>query len=297
MKSFKMKALAVAVLGLAGMGMMGSAFAVTCPDPTGPNPGDNQGYAQPNGPWFGQTVSGASMVSFSPGLNGTNCQMRVAFVPVGGVTAGSALATVTDNSGQNEQRYRARFYVDLSNLSAQFATDGSQSQVQLMNAVANSAPTGANPSLVRVSLLGGSPPQFRFAVADTGAGGNFKIILVTAPNPTGVNRIEFDYNTGTSSACAPGNAHGSFCLWVNNGADASGADATPVPASVQATHTNPYSLLAGSFDPTGTTGWSGEALANLGISTPSFTLQTSTAASQVIGLDEFDSRRQTFIGK
>ncbi len=55
MKSFKMKALSLAVLGLAGFGMAGAAFGQTvtvgsntCPDPTYKS---NQGYATPNGPW------------------------------------------------------------------------------------------------------------------------------------------------------------------------------------------------------------------------------------------------------
>jgi hypothetical protein len=286
-----MKALALATLGLGGLVMAGSAFAA-CPDPTA---NSNTGYKVPNGPWGGEFVTNATIASGTPGLANTNCKMVVAFTATGGVVPGNARSFVTDNSPQNEPRYRARFYVDLSGLSSQF-TNGSQ-QVKLFSAGASNFPTGASSSVVAVSLIGGAPPAFRFLVADSAQASSYKIITIPAPTPAGVNRVEFDYNTGTGSACAPGNAHGSFCAWVTDGAAASGSDSSPVPAAGSGIGINPYSLGANSFDAAGNTGWSGVVVANLGIFSSTGPLQVSPAGTQSIAFDEFDSRRQTFIGQ
>ncbi len=227
------------------------------------------------------------------GLDGTNCAMGVAFsgpVPI----LGNSISAVQDQSPNNEPRYRVRFYVDLTNLSSQF--NSSLQQVRLFNASANLSPAGLSSAEVTVLLVGGAAPLFRFQVADTGLGG-FKTVTIAAPTPAGVNRIEFDYNTGTGSACAPSATKGSFCAWVTDGAAASGSDASPVPAAASGTGINPYNLAGNSFDASGTTGWSGVKQANLGIFSPSPGLQASAAATQSLTLDEFDSRRQTFIGQ
>ncbi len=179
MKSFQMKALAVAVLGLAGLGMAGSAFAA-CPDPTADG---NQGYAQPDGPWSGEVVTNSTIAAGTPGLAGTSCKMVVAFTPSGGVVAGNSTAFVQDQSPNNEQRYRARFYVDFSGLAASFSTgSGSGEQLLLMRADASTAPAGRSTAVVRVYLISGSPLNRSFLVADSGAGGQIKTINVTGPN-------------------------------------------------------------------------------------------------------------------
>lgn len=291
MKSFQMKALALATLGLGGLVMADGTMAATCPDPTA---NTNQGYATPNGPWSAEVVTNATIASGSPGLASTNCKMVVAFsgpVPI----PGNNISAVQDQSPNNEQRYRARFYVDLSGLSGSFS-DGSQ-QVRLFNALANQSPTGSSPAEVTVFLIGGSggsPIAFRFTVADgglNGGTGGFKNITVVAPSPAGVNRIEFDYNaypgSTQQSACESGSANGSFCAWVTDGST----------ASTETSPTAKYNLSGNSYDPNGNTGWSGVKIANLGIFSPSPGLQTSSAATQSIAFDEFDSRRQTFIGQ
>jgi hypothetical protein len=278
MKSFKMKALAVAVLGLAGLGMMGSAFGQTCPDPTA---NSNQGYATPNGPWGGESVSSATIAAVTPGLDGTNCAMGVALTAS---PASNAKSLVTDNSPQNEPRYRVRFYVDLSHLSSGFATGNN---IRLLNANANTSPPLTSSAEVTVLLIGpASGPAFRFQVADPSAVGSFKTITVLAPTPAGVNRVEFDYNTSTGSACAPSNTAGSFCTWVTDGAAATGSDSAP---------TTTYNLGANAFGTTGNT-WSGVKFTNFGIFASNASYRAD-AATQLITLDEFDSRRQTFIGQ
>ncbi|MHB8446648.1 MAG: hypothetical protein ACYC9P_01790 [Rudaea sp.] len=295
MKSFKMKALALAVLGLGGLVMAGSAFAA-CPDPTAFT---NKGYATPNGPWGGEFVTSSTIAAGTPGLAGTNCKMVVGFTATGGVVPGNARSYVEDDSPQNEPRYRARFYVDLTNLSAQF-TNGSQ-QVRVFQAGASNFPststkTNARAAVVDVTLVGGTPPAFRFNIADSGAPSGYKVVSIPAPTPRGVNRIEFDYNTGAGSACAPGNTKGSFCAWITDGGAASGSDSSPTPTS-GIVGSNPYNLSAASFDATGTAGWSGVAFADLGVFSSTGPLQTSPAGTQTIAFDEFDSRRQTFIGQ
>jgi hypothetical protein len=280
MNSFKMKALAVAVVGLAGLGMMGSAFGQSCPDPTA---NSNQGYATPNGPWSAETVSSATIVAVTPGLDGTNCAMGVALTASPSTIAKSL---VTDNSPQNEPRYRVRFYVDLTHVATSGLAAGNA--IRLLNANSTSGPAGISTAEVTLILVGpASGPSFRFQVADSGLSPSFfKTINVIAPTPAGVNRIEFDYNTGTGSACAPSNTAGSFCTWVTDGGAATGSDSAP---------STTYNLVANSFGTTGNT-WSGVKATNFGIFGSNSGYRTN-AATTAITLDEFDSRRQTFIGQ
>ncbi|MGA9336035.1 MAG: hypothetical protein WBV39_17270, partial [Rudaea sp.] len=111
MNTFKMKALSIAVLGLAGLGLGGSVFAATCPTLT-----TNTGNSTPGGggAWSSQSVGGGGFMDIAtPGLNGTNCEL---IVNVGSAPVGNVKAYVSDTSPQNEGRYRARFYFDISAL-------------------------------------------------------------------------------------------------------------------------------------------------------------------------------------
>ena len=103
MKSFKVKALAVAVLGLAGLGVMNAASA-TCPtDPFAAWSSDSGGAN--SGAQLGGTTVGNS-----PGLNSTGCAMKATFTTAPGSNGEEAV--VYDNSPQKEQTYRFRFYID-----------------------------------------------------------------------------------------------------------------------------------------------------------------------------------------
>ena len=277
MKSFKMKALAVATLGLGGLVMVGSAFAA-CPDPTA---NSNQGYATPNGPWSGETVSGASIAS-TTGLNGTSCAMSVA---LNSSPSSIAKAFVTDQSPNNEQRYRARFYVDLSQIASSLQAGDS---IRLLNANATTGPSGVSTVELTVLLVGGSSgAAFRFQVADPGQASFYKTLTVNAKNATGVNRVEFDYNTypgGTQqSACTASSTNGSFCAWVSDGST----------AATEASPDTTYNLIANAYGTSGNT-WSGVKFTNFGIFASNVGFRTHAATKSVI-LDEFDSRRQTFI--
>lgn len=252
MKSFKMNALAVAVLGLAGMG---SAMAV-CPaiPATSATPGGG-------GAWTSQTVTSATFGNAATGLNGTACALSVA------INAGAVSNTkgfVTDTSPQNEARYRARFYINtaaLTNLNV------ANRQSRIFSALATTAPAGSGAEQLIVNIVGGSPPAIRFIVGDTTSPGNQKIVNAPLPNAGGNYRIEFDLNNT-----------GSFRYWVTDAAAVT-TDGAPTGTATIAN-----------------AGWSGVKQVNLGLFGTSSAFRTNVAA-QALVVDEFDSRRQTFIGK
>ena len=261
MKSFTMKALAVAVLGLAGMG---SAFAAC---PTIPA---NSATPGGGGAWSSQTVTAATVGNAATGLNGTLCAFSVS------INAGAAANTkgfVTDLSPAAEPRYRARFYFNtaaLTNLNI------ANRQVRMFSALATTPPAGAGAEEVIINLVGGSvagvtQPSVRFIVGDTGSPGNQKLINAALPNSGGNYRIEFDLNSTA----------GTFRYWVLDAA----ADNSTFNDS----------------NPTGTatmtdTGWSGVDQVNLGLFGTSAQYRANVSAQALI-VDEFDSRRSTFIGQ
>jgi hypothetical protein len=256
MKSFKMKALAVAVLGLAGMG---SAMAAC---PTIPAASATPGGG---GAWTSQTVTAAAFTSASPGLNGTSCALSVA------INTGAASNTkgfVTDASPQNEARYRARFYFNTSALTSQNIANR---QMRIFSASATTPPAGAGAEEVIINLVGGSPQSVRFVIGDTASPGNQKIVSAALPSTSGAYRVEFDLNSTA----------GTFRYWV--------LDATT--SNTGHDDTNP----TGSTTMTDT-GWSGVKQVNLGLFGTSAQYRANVGG-QALVVDEFDSRRQTFIGQ
>jgi hypothetical protein len=251
MKSLTMKALAAAVLGLAGMG---SVVAVCPTDP-----------AAPNGPWASKTVLQGNLAITSPGLNGTNCALQVS---LNQNSAPLAKALVTDNSPQNEPRYRARFYFDTTELTG---LDNPLKQVQIFAVSAASSPPGASTDEVRVVLVGGSSgPSLRVTVADSNQSSHFATQAIPLPVPFGANRFEFDLQQGST---------GTVRYWLT-GASATTSDASPT----------------GTFN-VNNSGWSGAKQASLGMFSATQSYRANIASTQHLYLDEFDSRRQTFIGQ
>jgi len=259
MKSFKMKALAVAVLGLAGLGMAGSAFAV-CPTIAAITATPGGG-----GAWTSQTVTSATFGNAATGLNGTSCALSIA------INAGAASNTkgfVTDASPQNEPRYRARFYVDTA---AMTNLNIANRQSRLFSALATTPPAGAGAEELIVNIVGGTPPSLRFIVGDTGSPGNQKLVNAPFPNTAGNYRVEFDLNSTA----------GTFRYWVLDAATTNVGHDDTTPTGT-ATMTD--------------TGWSGVKQINLGLFGTSAQYRANVA-TQAIVVDEFDSRRQTFIGQ
>jgi hypothetical protein len=280
MNSFRMKALSLAVLSLAGLGMAGSAFAV-CPQVSSHIANSTPGGG---GAWTSQSVGGGAFVTIlNTGLNGTGCSLGI---DLGTTPTASAHGFVQDTSPSNETRYRGRFYFNDSALTLTAANY----QFVIFNAFADTAPGTFNTDEVRVSLIGGGSPAIRFKVADATQVSGFKIITSTLPAAItpGTYYLEFDMNQGagsgavvgpTCTACAAG-APGCFRYWL-----------TPAGAA------------SSDGSPTGTcsvsnAGWSGVTQANLGLFSPSALFrQFDNTDNAIIVVDEFDSRRQTFIGQ
>jgi hypothetical protein len=257
MKSMQMKALALAVLGLAGLGMAGSALAVCPPIPAATaTPGGG-------GAWTSQTVTSMTFGNAATGLNGTSCALQVS------MNAGAGSNTkgfVTDASPNNESHYRARFYVDTSGLTNMTQANR---QFRVFTAQAATSPAGFGADMVFVTFVGGATPSFRFSVGDTASGGI--ISSASVPNLGGKYRIEIDLQQGSP---------GSLRYWVSDAATAS-SDGSPTNTT---TPTN--------------AGWGGVKQVNLGLfgTSANFRLPANNLAGQPLIVDEFDSRRQTFIG-
>jgi len=256
MKSFKMKALAVAVLGLTGLGMAGSAFA-TCPT----DPAQSGG-----GPWSSKAVTQAVQAIVAPGLNATGCKLQVA------LNQGSALfakSTVTDTSPVDEPRYRARFYIDTSEISGLTSVLRS---VKIFDASSTTGPAGLSGEEVRVQLSGTTgAPTAVITIANSTQTSGFSQIPVALPVAAGVNRIEFDLTQGTNAT---------FRYWVT-------------AATTVTTDAAPTGTITG----VNNTGWSGVTQASMGEFGANNGWRANYTSSTHLYFDEFDSRRQTFIGQ
>lgn len=275
MKSFQMKALALATLGLGGLVMAGSAFAATCPTAV-----TTVGTTSPGGggAWTSQYISSdASFAIGGPGLNGTSCALSLS------IGASSSSRTyVVDSSPQNEQRYRARFYVSTNSLTNFTATNEA---VNLFRVNDTTGPAQYTSDQLVVRLVGGSPASVRFYVSDSNSSGTgITPIVVTLPaSANNTYRIEFDMQVGTGATTVNGcttmpATGGCFRYWVTDAA-ASSSDGSP---------TGSYTI--------NNSGWSGVKTAYLGMGAGSPAYRSGFAGGALV-FDEFDSRRQTFIGQ
>jgi len=276
MKSFTMKALAVAVLGMAGVGVASAA----CPT----DPAQSGG-----GAWSSKSVSaatlsicpgGASCTGVTTGLNGTSCALAATST----IGAGNlAKAFVTDTSPNDEARYRARFYFDASRLITQGFTSGLK-QTQIYDASSTTSPANTPNSEVSVALAGGSPAKLLITVANSDSGAKYTTITVPitggTSGSTNIKRFEFDVQQGASAGANCGAVPptgGCFRYWLS---DASTATADNAPTGTQAV-TN--------------TGWSGVTQTSMGMLNANASYRSTNGTTLVF--DEFDSRRQTFIGQ
>jgi len=274
MKSNQMKALALAVLGLAGFGVAGSAMAA-CGNATpfaawsSWNPGSSTNV--------GASLGGTTIAA--DGLHSTSCAMASSFTTRAdqGGSFGEQ-AVVFDNSPAKEQTYRFRFYI---NPAAVAATLSTTSQVSVFGAHSASN-HGATPNnqLAQMYILGdGAGNVFLRTFAACSSGDGFQgsrclsnggdVQLPTASFATGV-RVEGQVIIGAS---------GKVNIWVGSAVDPN----------------TPSSTINVNNSAWGGVGVDGVKQAKLG-------LQTSTLAymqnnqNKVVLFDEFDSRRQTFIG-
>jgi hypothetical protein len=268
MKSFTMKALAVAVLGLAGVG---SAMAA-CPTIAA---GNVTGGGAGGGAWFGQSQGGGATLSIGSGLHGTTCGLHVA---ISATPAPNLKGLVIDNSPQSEPRYRARFYFDPSSLSL----TAPNVQTEIFDSFATTAPGTFGTDEIQIFLIGGATPAVRFIVADAGKSNGVSTITSTLASATGSYYLEFDLTKGAGSssqvACNGGDA-GCFRYWIVAASGTAPADNTPT----------------GTFSASNA-GWSGVVQSQLGLYSTTAKFRQNNVTSNSLIVDEFDSRRQTFIG-
>jgi hypothetical protein len=257
MKSFKMKALALATLGLGGLVMAGGAFAATCPSITAGNINDTGGAG--GGAWSGQTQTTGVLTIDSPGLASTSCKLNSSLSA--GANAFSQ-ATVDDTSPNNEVTYRARFYVNVDAITGLGSFDGAQ--IFSANS-ANSAP-GTNPTkqILKLAIVGNGAGKNLTIIAACNNGGSNKC-SVSTPLAAGANVVEVQVLIGSGTS-------GAVNFWVNNSNSASPT------GSIASIDNSP---------------WVGVKKAILGLASPT---RNYGNAGNVGQFDEFDSRRQTFIG-
>lgn len=169
---------------------------------------------------------------------------------------GAAFATVQDDTPSAEPRYRAQFIIDANALTNQ----GLLSGVTVFTATSTTSGVA-----VRFTIFGngsGGRSIGYFVVDSSQASG---INSGSAPLAAGENRIEFDF--------AVGNTPNNFRLWVNNGNEAS-------PTAQRSVNSSAFAGVDSAF-------------LGLAAPTPNFVTAHGGAA---VRFDEFDSRRQTFIG-
>lgn len=253
----KMKILSLALVGLCGYA--GSAMAC----PAGPTIAEG-------GAWTAKFVGGGvSALSIQPGgYDASACKLQVSLGNNGG-----AQAQVMDDTPANETHYRAQFIFDAANLSG--ANGGSQAVIALANA---GAAHNSILNMVKVSFAGsgggsttaGKKLFIRTACETSGTCGSAGLAI---PNQTGPNRIEFDLVVGA-------NGTATFRYWLNDAATTGLSDATPTGSIV----------VAG-----GNIGWAGVDKALLGLASPTIAYRGVNTGLNA-WFDQFDSRRNTFIG-
>lgn len=214
------------------------------------------------GAWTSKAALGGGVVAVAtPGLASTECLLQSSL----GASLSSS-ASVRYNHAASEPSYRFQFLVDTNALSAFGTTDN----VVVFQGPATTAANGFN-RLLRVSLVAGpaGAKRVRFlAQCNTGGfvcGQTFATDLVA-----GVNRIEGKLTVGAGAA-------GQLTYWVN------AAAGTTEPAA------------SGTIANLDNAAWGGVSAASLGLTAPSANFKNAHAG-QVVGFDQFDSRRQTYIG-
>jgi len=253
MKSFKMKALAVAVLGLAGMGFIGSAAAATCP-------------SNPVPPWTSKNALGGTTIINTPGLHSTSCALYTTVNT--NAQVGLTTDTVTDGSPQNEPRYRFRFYFNVDALGTFGALDG----VQIAN-VLSATPfpaSGGNRVVLGLALAQAADGGVTLTLqaACNNAATRYRCVqTVPVDLQAGDNMFEADVQTG---------ATGTVRYWIN---------------STSATEP----AVTGTIGPIDNSQWSVKSFV-MGSVSPATTQYITAHHGQNLIFDEFDSRRQTYIG-
>jgi hypothetical protein len=211
-------------------------------------------------PWSAVVATGGSVSSAAPGYASTACKLNAAITG----NLGSASAFVRDDTPAAEGRYRAQFLINVDNLTGQ-----NTAQLVRVFAATTEASNAGVSELVKLTVYGnvtGTSKQLGVLTADSAGVGGFSATAVPLTGGTaGVHRVEIEWNKG---------ATGGVKVWVNNT-----TEATP-SATVTANNT----AWTGGVD---------AAVVGLAQASPGF---RTAQVNKVVYFDQFDSRRQTFIG-
>ena len=218
------------------------------------------------------TTNGASLAITAGGAASTTCKLTITQGP-----NNNGIATVRDDLATPETRYRARFYVDVTNLMSTATGAAHRFKAFVAGNATNKVPpsvdTKARPAIMQMFLVGLGSNQARLGgfCRDLNSNGN-RAKFGSGTNPgnvnlqTGWNVVEVEMVIGAGT--------GACRIWVNNNTEAS-------PDWEQTGIDN--ALLVG------------VEKANLG-STGSTQAYADVVGAQEVHFDEFESRRQTFIG-
>jgi hypothetical protein len=243
-------------LSLAVLGLVGFAAAGSAMAGTCP--------ASLTPPWSATNIGGGASAasSVAGGYDGTACRLQSALG-----NSGAARAQVRDDTPANEARYRAQFLFDASGLSGAGGTN--QTDIFLANSAAQ---FNGLLRLVRMQYGGsgaGTKRLFITAACNNGTT-NTCIGQIDLPDQAGANRIEIDLTVGAS---------GSLRYWVT-------------PLSTVTTDGAPTGTITLTG---GNAGWVGVDTTFVGLASPSSAFRAANTGSPAY-FDQFDSRRQTFIG-
>ena len=212
------------------------------------------------GAWTSKSTLGGGSVSIgTPGLASTECLLNSSLGP-----SLTSMAFVRYNHAASEPAYRFQFLIDTNALTSFGVTDNAV----LFQAPATTTANGLN-RLLRVSIVAGPAGAKRVRFIASCASGTCNQTFGT-DLVAGVNRIEGKLVVGAGAA-------GQLTYWVN------AASGTTEPAA------------SGTIANLDNAAWGGVSAANLGLSAPSASFKNSHA-TQVVKFDQFDSRRQTYIG-
>lgn len=245
-------------LSLAVLGLAGMGFA-------GGAMAQCPGSAgQPVGAWSGvATFSGGAQSIVTPGLKSSACALATSFNAGAG---GTAASVVRDDTPNNETRYRFRLIADFNALTGFSGVQGVQ--IFTANSAAAFPAAGGSNQTLRLGLIpgGATGKQVSFIAACNVPANGYQCTAVAPLAATGENTIEGEIVFGATGT-------GKINYWINNG-------------------------TAGT--PTGTinvdnAGWVGVDQVFMGLSNGTSSFRTNQA-TKIVKFDEFDSRRQTFIG-
>lgn len=212
--------------------------------------------SSPVPPWSSQAVLGGTVAIAAGGYDGTSCRMDSTITG----NIGGASAFVRDNTPADEPRYRAQFLVNADTL-----TGLNTIQTVKVFGATTETPADGIAEVVRLGLFGnisGTTKSLSVVTYCQGQAGN--LCSGSVPLAAGVNRVEIDWQRG---------ATGSLRVWVNNANEGA-----------------PNLTLSGNSAASG-----GIDFSTLGLAAGSAAFR-SAQLNRAVGFDEFDSRRQTFIG-